>query len=177
MNHNLDTAAGSTSLASRRRHWRRRKLVAAGLASLTVTAGMLLASAEISSADGTSRDYTVESFRETIKPLDSVTIPRMQCHTGWLVDHDYSPGRIVPKGVEITGDSGWVGTSISHTVFDSFSTEIGYIRANYGTKEQGAYSATNWDPFTSHELVINLHCSTDPGKASLRPDILGFPES
>jgi hypothetical protein len=159
---------------------RGRRLAVAGLIGAATVAGVVLgadiasAGSSASTADG-SQTYTVEKFRETIKPWDSITIPTMVCHSGWLVDQDYSPGRIVPRGVEITGDSGWIGTTISHTKFGS---DYSGIRANYGTDAlKGNSTATNWDPFSSHELVVNLHCTTDPSQASLRPEIPGFPES
>ena len=43
---------------------------------------------------------------------------------------------------------------------------------------KGASTATNWDPFTSHELVVNLHCTLDWGKANITlpySDPLPFP--
>jgi hypothetical protein len=34
---------------------------------------------------------------------------------------------------------------------------------------QGWSTATNWDPFASHELVIKLHCTTDLSNAYMDP--------
>jgi hypothetical protein len=155
---------------------RGRRLAVAGLIGAATVAGVVL-SADIASAGPSAStangSQTYEKFRETIKPWDSITIPTMVCHQGWLVDQDYSPGRIVPRGVEITGDSGSIGTTISHTKFGS-----GGLRANYGTDAmKGNSTATNWDPFSSHELVVKLHCTTDPSQASMKTEIPGFPES
>jgi hypothetical protein len=179
MNSTTKHTSRPSSGRSKRRMSTGRRLAVAGLIGATTMAGVVLgadiasAGPTASTADG-SQTYTIEKFRETIKPWDSITIPTMICNSGWLVDQDYSPGRLVPRGVEITGDSGLIGTTISHTKFGS----DGGIRANYGTDAlKGNSTATNWDPFSSHELVVNLHCTTDPSQASLRPEIPGFPES
>ena len=47
-----------------------------------------------------------------------------------------------------------LGTKTMHGVY-------GYDSSN------GDATATNWDPFASHELTVVLHCTTDPTKASI----------
>jgi hypothetical protein len=147
-------------------------LVAAGTAALIAGAGITAASASTTSTAST--DTTViEGFRETIKPWDSISIPSLSCPSGsWLKDQDLSPGRGVPRGVEVTGDSGWIGTTISAveheyvTVDGVGGTPIQYRPITGTTNDRGVSTATNWDAFSSHELVINLHCTTNIHKAS-----------
>ena len=97
---------------------RARRIVTTGLAAVLASAGTAAVIAGVgitpASAATASSDTVTEAFRETIKPWDSVTIPSMCCPSGsWLIDQDLSPGRGVPRGVEGTGDSGWIGTTIS----------------------------------------------------------------
>ena len=144
-------------------------LATAGTAALIAGVGVTTASATTTSSD----TVTIESFRETIKPWDSISIPSMSCPSGsWLIDQHLSPGRGVPRGVEVTGDSGWIGTTISAmdheyvTVEGVGGTKLQYRPITGTTNERGVSTATNWDAFSSHELVINLHCTTDIFNAS-----------
>jgi hypothetical protein len=143
-------------------------LVAAGAAALVTGVGVTTASATTSSDTA-----TIESFRETVKPWDSISIPSLSCPSGsWLIDQDLSLGRGVPRGVEVTGDSGWIGTTITAmdheyvTVDGVGGTKLQYRPITGTTNERGVSTATNWDAFSSHELVVNLHCTTDIFKAS-----------
>jgi hypothetical protein len=163
----------------------RRRLVIAGLVATTASAGIIAASAGAASAtDATPQpapiDQTGEVFRATIKPLDSITIPSTSCGTNYLLENaDVSPGRIVPRGVEIAGDSGWIGTTITHSAYRSHNPNGTEVWLHNGTDaSKGASTATNWDPFNSHELVVNLHCTVDWGKANITlpySDPLPFP--
>jgi hypothetical protein len=134
---------------------------AAGVAGVGVTAA---------SAATTSSSYTVDAFRETIKPWDSISIPELSCPTGYFENTVYSSGRILPKGVEIVD-----GSAIGTTITDVKSVGVtDYWNKTYhpvtGTDTvQGFSTATNWDPFASHDLVIKLHCTTDLGKAYMDP--------
>jgi hypothetical protein len=176
MNTTSNTTRSTPSRRNSRPTWGRR-LALVGLVGATTVTGVVV-SAEMASARTTtdSRDYTIETFRETIKPWDSISIPTMACTGGWLIDHDYSPGRIVPRGVEITGDSGSIGTTITDKLSRSFEQPNNtYLHANYGTNGVAGWSyATNWDPFSSHQLVVKLHCTTDPSRASLVTHVPGF---
>lgn len=88
-------------------------LVTAGAVSVVAGVGVTTASAAATTSTA-SDTVTVEAFRETVKPWDSITIPSLSCPDGsWLTDEDVSPGRGVPRGVEVTGDSGWIETTIS----------------------------------------------------------------
>ena len=107
-----------------------------------------------------------------IKPWDSITIPSLSCPQGsWLKDADLSLGRGVPRGVEITGDSGAIGTTISATEREYVTDWHGiqYRPITGTTSERGVSTATNWDPFASHELVVNIHCTTNLYEASQAP--------
>ena len=82
----------------------------------------------------------------------------------------YSPGRIVPKGVEILEPDA-IGVTISEVkstlVTDWWNTPHYPVT---GTTPTGGFStATNWDPFASKELIIRLHCTTDLNKAFMDP--------
>ena len=152
----------------------RHRQIIGGLVATAATAGIIAASAGSASAtDGTPQpaptDQTVEVFRATIKPLDSITIPSTSCGTNYLLENtDVSPGRIVPRGVEITGDSAWIGTTITHSAYWSHNPKGTEVWLHNGTDaSKGASTATNWDPFTNHELVVNLHCTLDWSKANI----------
>lgn len=107
--------------------------------------------------------YSTEAFRETIRPWDSITIPALLCPTGYLENQDYSPGRIVPKGVEILEPDA-IGVTIlevkSTLVTDWWNTP--HYPVTGTTPHGGPSTATNWDPFSSKELIIRLHCRWPP---------------
>ena len=143
-------------------------LAAVGSAVLVTGVGVTVASASTTSSDTT----TVEAFRGTVKPWDSITIPSLSCPIGsWLTNEDLSPGRYVPKGVQVL-EPGGVGVTITAadheyvTVDGIGDTQLQYRPITGTTNERGVSTATNWDAFNSHELVINLHCTTDIQKAS-----------
>ena len=141
-------------------------LVAAASAGILAGVGVAAASAA-SAAPATS---STEVFRETIKPWDSITIPALACPTGYLENTDYSPGRIVPKGVEVLEPNA-IGVTISEVtstlVTDWWNTP--HYPATGTTTQGGPSTATNWDPFSSRELVIRLHCTTDLDQAYMDP--------
>lgn len=143
-------------------------LAIAGAATVIVGLGVTAASASTTSSDTT----TVEAFRETVKSWDSITIPSLSCPTGsWLTNEDLSPGRYVPKGVQVL-EPGGVGVTITATdheyvtVDDLDGLTRQYRPITGTTSERGVSTATNWDAIKSHELVINLHCTTDIHQAS-----------
>lgn len=114
-------------------------------------------------------EYSFEAFRETLAGFASIHVPGMTCPSGaWLQNVDLSPGRVVPRGVQVI-EPGGVGVTIPHASRDRHSGEKSTFGTTFkleGTDRAGNASATNWDPFSSRELVINLHCTTDPGKAA-----------
>ena len=81
MKHNTHTRVVSLALA------------AASTAAVVIGLGVTAASATTS-----SDTVTVEAFRETVKPWDSISIPSLSCPTGWLVDENLSPSRYAPMG-------------------------------------------------------------------------------
>ena len=123
----------------------------------------------VATADGTdsaSPDVTTyEVFREVVKPWDSITIPSRSCPGGYLHNQNYSPGRMVPAGVEVV-EPGGVGVTITHPTGPVWVEDGRLIQPIDGYDANHSYSgATNWDPFTSHELVIKLHCTWDTDHA------------
>ena len=148
------------------KHITRIVLVVATAAAAVTGLGAATAAA---SGSTSSDSYTVEAFRETIKPWDSITIPSLTCPTGYLENVNLSPGRIVPNGVEVTGDSGPIGTTIAHVKSIGVTNYWNQIyHPAIGTQGTPS-SATNWDPFSSHELVVNLRCTTDLNTALTDP--------
>jgi hypothetical protein len=162
MNNNNQPAGGRPRIRAAGRV----ALVAAVAAA--AVAGLGVGTASAVSSDPTA--YSVEAFRETIKPWDSITIPSLSCPTGYLQDVHLSPGRIVPKGVEVLEPN-----AIGVTITEVKSTQVAdwWNKPHYpvtGTTTKGGPStATNWDPFSSHELSIRLHCTTDLTKAFKDP--------
>lgn len=129
--------------------------------------------AAAASAVPDDQTVTVEVFRETIKPWDSIKIPNLSCpvEDGYLKDEILSPGRLVPHGLQVV-EPGSVGVTV--TGLRSYWTEYPegrWVRPVKGTLSSvGTSSATNWDPFSSHELVINLRCTSDMTKVYMHPD-------
>ena len=111
---------------------------------------------------------TYEVFRETVKPWDSIKIPSFGCPTGYLHNADYSPGRMVPPGVEVV-EPGGVGVTITQTTGPVWIENGRLVQPQDRTDADHSYSgATNWDPFTSHEVVINAHCTWDTDQAVVK---------
>ena len=86
-------------------------LAAAATAGILAGVGVAAASAASAASAGPA-SYSTEAFRETIKPWDSISIPALSCPTGYFQDVDLSPGRIVPKGVEVLEPNA-IGVTIS----------------------------------------------------------------
>ena len=136
-------------------------LATAAAAGILYGAGVTIAST--ASATSASPDtYSFEAFRETIKPWDSISIPALSCPTGYFQAVDLSPGRIVPQGVEVLEPNA-VGVTIaavkSVQVSDWWNVQHHPVTAT--DPDKGFSTATNWDPITSKELIIRLHCTTD----------------
>ncbi len=113
-------------------------------------------------------EYSFEAYRYTLGGFASIHVPGMTCPSGsWLQDAALSPGRIVPHGVEVI-EPGGVGVTIPRADLGSRAekTSLGTYFYLDGTDRAGNATATNWDPFSSRELIINLHCTTNPSKAA-----------
>ncbi|MCV7081745.1 hypothetical protein [Mycolicibacterium insubricum] len=112
-----------------------------------MTATVVLASATLGSSIvgigvASATDTTVEQTF-TLSGLNSIKV-YVYCpqEAKYFLNHDYTPGRAVQKGVEVI-ESGGIGVSIAN---------------NSGT-------ATNWNVSTS-ELKIITHCTSDVTKAA-----------
>jgi hypothetical protein len=136
--------------------------------------GATAASGSSTTTSSSSDSSTTMAFSATVKPWQTVGIPSLSCPAGsYLQKADYSPGRIVPLGVEVLepryglAPGGAVGVTIGAA---KATPELrgGYLYYPLtGTNADGAISsATNWDPAFSHDIVINLHCTTDFAKAA-----------
>ena len=141
--------------------------VAAAAAIGVVVAGATGAAA--ASADNVtppSTEATVRAFTVTLPPWHSVKIPQASCPAGMnLVNRDFSPGRIVPSGVEVI-EPGGIGVHINQASFWSYYEDGSEFRVYTGLSGKDITEATNWDPFTTHELKIDLHCTTDLAASS-----------
>jgi hypothetical protein len=149
------------------------------IALATATAAAAIAGLGVSAASATSTTdddtQTVTALFETIKPWDSISIPSLSCPAGsYLQSGDWSPGRIVPAGVEVLepryglAPGGAIGATIPTPDRVAVRMDNGAITyAATGTNGGGA-SATNWDFTASHDLLIKLHCTTNLAKADLR---------
>ncbi|MFF3013734.1 hypothetical protein [Streptomyces sp. NPDC057939] len=106
------------------------------------------------------------TFSEVVKPSDSITIPALTCPQGaYLESGDHSPGRLVPRGVQVS-EPGGVGVTIGEADWERLPTGS-YAK---GTRPG---SATNWDPTAAHEVTVTLHCTTDLAKAARQSERLG----
>jgi hypothetical protein len=151
---------------------RRQRLTLAGLLGAAAATGVVVAGASgaaAASADNVqpqSREATVRAFTVTLPPWHSVKIPQASCPAGMnLVNRDLSPGRIVPRGVEVI-EPGGIGVHINQASFWSYYEDDSEFRVYNGLSGKDITEATNWDPFTTHELKIDLHCTTDLAASS-----------
>jgi hypothetical protein len=144
-------------------------LVAAAAATGILVAGATAAAAAPSAAPAPSADNvqpqstetTLRAFTVTLPPWHSVKIPKAACPAGMnLVDRDLSPGRIVPRGVEVK-EPGAIGVTISQASYWSYYDERFEYRVYTGLSGSDIREATNWDPFASHDLTIDLHCTSN----------------
>ena len=142
-----------------------RSTLAATLAATIATAvagGLLLAEAGSAEAGGTLT--SVEGYRATLNPLQSVGLPDLKCPTGsYLHNANYSSGRLVPHGVQVV-ESGGVGVSMSGATVAAVQPKGLPLGVQVKDSTAGPSSATNWD-LSSHELVIILVCTTNPWDA------------
>lgn len=147
------------------------KVVLATAAAATVVTGV----AEASASNATDDTVVVTAFFATVNPWASIGIPTLSCPAGsYLQSGDWSPGRIVPAGVEVLepryglAPGGAIGVTIPTPVRVGVRTGDGVIRYAASGTDAGGASATNWDFTASHDLVIKLHCTTNLAKADLR---------
>ena len=147
-------------------------VVVATTAALAAVTGLGVGAASASS--NPSDVVTVTAFQETIKPWDSIAIPSRSCPSGsYLQTVDLSPGRIVPKGVQVIEPrfglepGGAIGVTIGAAKATPEMRQGVMLYPLTGTNADGAISsATNWDPAFRHDVVIQLSCSTDINKAA-----------
>ena len=134
-----------------------RSTLIAALAT-AVAAGVLLAEAGSAEA-GTLT--SVERYRATLGPLQSVGLPDMTCPAGtYLHNANYSPGRLVPPGVQVV-ENGGVGVSMSGATVAAVQPKGLPLGVEVKDTTAAPASATNWS-LSSRELVIILVCTTNP---------------
>jgi hypothetical protein len=127
-----------------------------------VAAGLLVAEAGNAQA-GTLT--SVERYRTTLGPLQSVGLPEMTCPAGtYLHNADYSPGRLVPPGVQVV-ENGGVGVSMSGATVADVQPKGLPLGVQVKDTTATPASATNW-ALAPRELVIILVCTTNPYNAA-----------
>ena len=137
-------------------------ILAATVAAATIAAGVSLMEASSAEASGTLT--SVEGYRATLAPLQSVGLPDMKCPAGsYLYNANYSTGRLVPHGVQVI-EPGGVGVSMSGATLATTQPTGLPIGVQVKDATTGPSSATNWD-LSSHPLVINIICTTNPWDA------------
>jgi hypothetical protein len=148
------------------------RLAIAGFLAAAAATGVVVAGATgavAAPADNVtpqSTEATVRAFTVTLPPWHSVKIPQASCPAGMnLVNRDLSPSRIVPRGVEVI-EPGGIGVHINQASFWSYYEDASEFRVYTGLSGKDITEATNWDPFTTHELKIDLHCTTDLSASS-----------
>ena len=148
----------------------RPRTAAAAAAVAVVLTGIGVTAANATSAQQDQPvQYTFEAYRQTIAPFHVAQIPSLTCPVGYLINERLSEGRSVPKGVQVL-EPGGVGVVISDVTSEKVDVGGQTRHLVTGTDAERSYSeATNWDPFSSHELVINLACTTDLGDAATDP--------
>jgi len=148
-------------------------LIVAGAAAALVGIGGGIAAAGTRSTAST--EWAVDALHEYVKPSDSISIPTLSCGAGgYLKDADYSPGRIVPRGVEVV-EPGGVGVTITHPTYGTMDPTGSWWPTTGTDGNRGWSYATNWDPFSGHDLAIKLHCTSDPDQAAKKTFVPGFP--
>ena len=159
-------------------------VVVLAAAALTGIGAGVAAAESTPTSTARSDNYTFEAFREHIKPFDSISIPSLRCfdggpgsgdgRPGMLENKDYSPGRGVPRGVEVI-EPGGIGVTITHPKYGPMDPTGSFWPTTGTDGHRGWSNATNWDPFTGRELVIKLHCTYDINQAATKTFIPGFP--
>lgn len=149
-------AATESRTTSKSGRWRgaARAGVAAAVLGGSAVAGIGLADSA-SAATTATRTRVVEAWSASLPPLASTGIPQLVCPADvpYLVNQDFSPGRVVPRGVEVVESALGIGVTIPKTyVNDPWVT----ARGSGGF----AASATNWD-FVGHKVAVKLHCTSD----------------
>lgn len=143
---------------------RGRRTLLAALVATAAAAGVAVAAAPGAAANSDTPQWTettVEAYRVTMPGWHSTKIPKASCPAGMnLVDRDYSPGRIVPRGVEVI-EPGFIGVHINQPSTWSYYEGGDEWQVLNGLSGSDIREATNWDPFASHDLVIKLHCTSN----------------
>ena len=130
-------------------------LAAAALCGLGVGTAAAATSGQVSGTES-----TVTVYERALKGLDSVSLPQFTCPSDypWLYNADLSPGRIVPRGVQVI-EPGGIGVTIGGEKADAEGHVIGW---NFG-----GGTATNWNMYPKH-LTISAKCTSDPAQAYKR---------
>jgi hypothetical protein len=110
----------------------------------------------VCSAPACQRLLTV---RTGIGALGTVVFPRFVCpsHHPWLLNDRLSPGRLVPKGIQVI-ENGGVGVSLFPPTEDGSRLVTGYADG----------SATNWT-LNRQEVLVYASCTNNRADAYVYP--------
>lgn len=156
-----ESVASPTTTTSRRMHRARRsrrgRLAQTGLAVAVIAAtaaGAVGLASTASAATAPAEEKTVVAFTATISPFSSIEIPEVVCPgaTPYLVAKIFSPGRLVPDGVEVV-ESGF-GIGVTGMTYLSYGPD----KMSHGMGTPA--TATNWG-FVDQSMAIKLHCTND----------------
>ncbi len=131
------------------------KISAVGVTAVAMCGiGIGTAAAATPVHDGATSVITVTAYEGDLHADQTVNNLSFTCPAGdpWLQNVDYSPGRIVPRGVQVL-ETGGVGVSAFGTAGDDHRA-TGY----------DGLSATNWNLGVEHLQVI-AHCTNDANQA------------
>ena len=152
---NEDTCAGGASRLGR-------AAVATAAITAIVVGGLGVATSASAATASASTEKVVDAWTAAILPWSTLTIPRLICPAGtpFLVDGDFSPGRLVPRGVEVVERGYGAGvTSLKVYVPGTSDTAQGL-----GLPA----SVTNWG-FQPNNIAIKLHCTSDARQSYFVP--------
>lgn len=114
-------------------------------------------------------DVVVTRLNKEVGSGKTITISDMTCPAGtYLLNDALSPGRIVPRGVEVV-EPGGIGVTIPFSTAQQVEKTPGHwVNALNGTSWAGA-QASNWNIFANGNLMIKLHCTSDLSRAVTTP--------
>lgn len=140
-----------------------RAAVATAAITAIVVGGLGVAtSASAATTAAANEEVVVDAWTAAIGPWSTLTIPRLICPSGtpFLVDGDFSPGRLVPRGVEVVERGYGAGV----TSFKVYVAGTGDTARGLGLPA----SVTNWG-FQPNNIAIKLHCTSDARQSYFVP--------
>ncbi|WP_308467012.1 hypothetical protein [Rathayibacter soli] len=132
-----------------------RILTAAGLVAASIVGVAGAATAATASTATATSATTATEWSVRLPALTETNIPQLVCPASkpFLINQELSPARLVPRGVQVIESGFGIFVTIPSPVHDGSGTAG-------GISSVGAV-ATNWDFFSTQDLTIKLHCTSD----------------